>query len=110
MKEEIERIEVQFLKYILHLPHNATNSAVRGELGQFPLLLFWKENIIKYWCRVNTDDIPKHLKLAVNIQYEMLKNSKLCWLSKIQNVYNNAGLSKVYISSPLLEQNQPSSI
>ena len=91
VKEEIERIEVQLLKYILHLPNNATNSAVHGELGQFPLLLL--ENIIKYWCRVNTDDIPKHLKLAVNIQYEMLKNSKLCWLSKIQKVYNNAGLS-----------------
>ena len=46
VKEEIERIEVQYLKYILHLPKNATNSAVRGELGQFPLHLFWKENII----------------------------------------------------------------
>ena len=79
VKEEIERIKVQYLKYILHLPNNAS---VRGELGQFPLHLFWKENIIKYWCRVNTDDIPKHLKLAVNTQYEMLKNSKLCWLSK----------------------------
>ena len=59
VKEEIERIEVQYLKHILHLPKNATNSAVRGELGQFPLHLFWKENIIKYWCRVNTDDTPK---------------------------------------------------
>ena len=46
--EEIERIEVKYLKYILHLPKNATNSAVREELGQFPLHLFWKENIIKY--------------------------------------------------------------
>ena len=48
---------------------------------------------------MNTDDIPKHLKLAVNIQYEMLKNSKLCWLSKIQKVYNNAGLSCTFFSA-----------
>ena len=99
VKEEIERIEVQYLKYILHLPKNATNSAVRGELGQFPLHLFWKENIIKYWCGVNTDDIPKYLKLAVNIHHEMLKNSKLCWLSKIQNIYNSAGLSCKFSSA-----------
>ena len=39
-KEEIERIELQYLKYILQLPNNATNSAVLGELGQFPLHLF----------------------------------------------------------------------
>ena len=99
VKEEIERIEVQYLKYILHLPNNATNSAVHGELGQFPLHLFWKENIIKYWFRVNTDDIPKHLKVAVNIQYEMLKNSILCWLSKIQKMYYNAGLSYKFSSA-----------
>ena len=48
---------------------------------------------------MNTDDIPKHLKLAVNVQYEMLKNSKLCWLSKIQKVYNNAGLSCKFSSA-----------
>ena len=67
-------------------------------LGNF-LHLFWKENIIKYWCRVNTDDIPKHLKIAVNIQYEMLKNSKLCWLSKIQKMLNYAGLSCKFSSA-----------
>ena len=43
--------------------------------------------------------LPKHLKVAVNIQYEMLKNSKLCWLSKIQKVYNNAGLSCKFFSA-----------
>ena len=43
--------------------------------------------------------IPKHLKLAVNIQFEMLKNSKLCWLSKIHKVYNNAGLSCKFSSA-----------
>ena len=48
---------------------------------------------------MNTDDIPKHLKLAVNIQYEMLKNSKLCWLSKIQKVYNNGEVSCKFSSA-----------
>ena len=33
VKEEIERTEVQYLKYILHLPNNAINSAVRVELS-----------------------------------------------------------------------------
>ena len=47
----------------------------------------------------HTDDIPKYLKLAVNIQHEMLKNSKLCWLSKIQNIYNSAGLSCKFSSA-----------
>jgi len=40
-----EEIEMQYLKYILYLPKNATNIAVRGELGQFPIDLYWKERI-----------------------------------------------------------------
>ena len=35
-KEEIERIEMQYLKFILYLPKNASNIAVCGELGKFP--------------------------------------------------------------------------
>ena len=38
-KEEIERIELQYLKYFLHLPNNATNLAVHGKFAQFPLHL-----------------------------------------------------------------------
>ena len=46
--KEVETTVLQYFKYILGLPGNATNIAVRGEVGQFPIHLCWIENIIKY--------------------------------------------------------------
>ena len=42
--KESQELELSFLKFILGLPPNATNAAVRGELGQLPLR---KERILK---------------------------------------------------------------
>ena len=91
--EKIERIEIHYLKCILHLPKSATNIAEHGEWGQFPIHLYWKENILKYWCRVNTEEVPLHVKQAVLEQSTMLNDDKSCWLSKSQQIYNEAGLS-----------------
>ena len=88
-----EEIELQFLKFTLRLPGNATNAAVRGELGQFPVNMFWKERILKYWCRVNTENIPFHLKLASLVQWSILMKDKQCWLLEAKHLYDTAGLS-----------------
>jgi hypothetical protein len=86
--DEIEKIELHFMKYILHLP---TNAAVHGELGQFPLQLFWKERILKYWCRVNSSESPHHVQQAVKVQLRMSENGRICWLTKTKQLYNAAG-------------------
>ena len=67
MDQEVEKIEQHYLKYILQLPSTATKAAVRGELGQLPVHLFWKERILKYWFRLNKDDIPILLHEALLI-------------------------------------------
>ena len=61
----LEVVEINFLKYILHLPLNASNDAVHGEVGQLPLHLLWKERILKYWHRLCSEDIPVLLKQAM---------------------------------------------
>ena len=63
--------ELSFLKFILGLPPNATNAAVRGELGQLPLHLYWKERILKYWKRICEGNIPTILLHAVSVSEVM---------------------------------------
>ena len=46
---DLEKVELRFLKAILHLPTSAPNMAVRGELGQLPIYMWWKERILKFW-------------------------------------------------------------
>ena len=45
--KELERIELWFLRSILHLPNSAVGMVIRGELGQLPLYLWWKERILE---------------------------------------------------------------
>ena len=39
----LEAVELHYLKHILHVPLTESNIAVRGELGQLPIHLIWKE-------------------------------------------------------------------
>ena len=83
---------MDYIKYILHLPAKATNSAARGELGLFPIYLFWKERILKYWYRANTQKLPYFLEQAFRVQTEMLEDGKNCWLLRTKEIYDTAGL------------------
>ena len=49
---DLEKVEIKFLKSILHLPDSTPTMAVRGELGQLPIFVLWKERILKYWNRL----------------------------------------------------------
>ena len=62
--KDLDGIELQFLKYILHLPLSAPTTAVRGELGQLPLHLWWKERILRYWDRLCSENLPILLKAS----------------------------------------------
>ena len=94
MDQEVEKIEQHYLKYILQLLSTATKAAVRGELGQLPVHLFWKERILKYWFRLNKDDIPILLHEVLLIQQYMVHSGKICWLLKVHQLYySNAGLT-----------------
>ena len=76
--KELERIELWFLRSILHLPNSAVGMAVRGELGQLPLYLWWKERIL------GTDYV-----WVISPQYYVTQHVSHC---SMQNVENKVGL------------------
>jgi hypothetical protein len=81
--KNLERVELRFLKYILHLPLSAPNMAVRGELGQLPLHLWWIERILKFWDRLCAEDAPMLLKAAVHCSLDMAYAGKRCWAHNV---------------------------
>ena len=72
----------KWCKCILGVKDSTANAAVAGELGQFPLMIFRKLNMIKYWYKIvtgqktrlrhkcyarlksfaNTPSLPRHFK------------------------------------------------
>ena len=94
-RSDLEVVEMNFLNYVLHLPLIASNNAVRGEVGQLPLRLLWKERILHRLC---SEDIPVLLKQAM-VQACQLGETSNCWISKLKSVFNMAGFSSLFSSS-----------
>ena len=84
----VERIELKLLKFILHLPSSAPNTAVRGELGQFPISLWWKERILKYWNKLCSENAPAITKAAMYSSLELAKPGKNSRAAQISRLYS----------------------
>ena len=94
--KELERIELWFLRSILHLPNSAVGMAVRGELGQLPLYLWWKERILNYWNRLRVGDIPPILRDAACLSLLNAKCGKQSWVKNVMNIFDWAGYSSCF--------------
>ncbi|KAL5005625.1 hypothetical protein ScPMuIL_016783 [Solemya velum] len=64
----IEKIWLRFGKYLLGCNRTTSNAAVRGELGQYPLLLALLPHAVKYW-----------LSLCAG------KKTTLCWMAYLDS-------------------------
>ncbi len=52
-----ERMHSRFLKNVLNVNKYSSNSAVRGELGRFPLAIKILSLSLKYWHSMNTNSL-----------------------------------------------------
>ena len=70
-----EALHIKVCKGILGVHKKATNNAVRGELGSFPILITMLSLSIKYWWRLNDKCLNNHKSLAV---HALIDNRKFC--------------------------------
>ena len=88
---DIERVHLKFLKQILRVKPQTTNTAVYGELGRVPMQVIRKIQIVKYWFRI--------LQMPESLQYKLLfhRNDDGCftnkWLTQVNDLINDVGFS-----------------
>ncbi len=87
-----ERMHSRFLKNVLNVNKYSSNSAVRGELGRFPLAIKILSLSLKYWHSMNTNSPNVLLKCA--LKSEILHNSR--WLQSIEYLLKTNGLAYVW--------------
>ena len=61
-----EALHVKVCKLILGVHRKASNHAVRGELGSYPLLLFMLCLSLKYWFKLNNDCMLGSTSLVIH--------------------------------------------
>ena len=78
--------------------------AVRGELGQLPLHLLWRQRILRYWNRLCSEEIPDLLREAFDLATWMHQSGKTTWVSKVKELFDKAGMSFAFTNQDCGEE------
>jgi hypothetical protein len=82
--KSLEAIHRSCLKSLLGVNDTTPSRIVLAELGRFPLILFWRQQALKYKARMSTSLSSYLMSLAFNVQ-QALSSGQKCWLRKLQN-------------------------
>ena len=97
---KIEKLNLNLCKSILGVGSKASNLAVVGELGRYPLYIDIVINMIKYWIRLHEDKTNCMLKAALDENNKMHNNGQHCWVSCIYYILKELDMLKMF-KSPL---------
>lgn len=99
--KNIEIIHSKFCRWILNVRKSTNLSGLYGELGRYPLIIYRKISMIRYWIKILSSSnsfIPKKM-------YYMLKNdvdnkmtyNGLNWAFQIKQILDSLRLSNIWI-------------
>ena len=106
--KSLEAIHRSFLKSLLGISDTTPSRIVLAEFGRFPLLLFWRQQALKYKARLSTL-LPSRLLSSAYFVQQALSSRHKCWLRKLQNWDSEgeggaqpdiASMQKLFLDSP----------
>ncbi len=83
-----ENVHIKFCKTVLGVHKKATNNAVRGELGSYPILISMIALSIKYWWKLNINCMLGSTSIVTKalIDNRKLSSNNFSWSTGILNV------------------------
>ena len=85
------------MKYLLGVNSKSVNDGVRGELGEFPIIVRSIKHIIKYWLRVCKMPFKSMVFQAYSENKHMSVDShKSSWLKGINNLLKYCSLGDIF--------------
>ena len=94
-----ETLHGKLCKLILGVHRKASNNAVRGELGSYPLLLFMLSLSLKHWWKLYNDCMfgaKSFVILALIENRKFQDNNYFTWSNGIQSICNLINQSDVW--------------
>jgi hypothetical protein len=91
-----EKVLIRFFKYLLGVNKKATNAAVRGELGEYPLLTGLLSQTGKYWLRLCALDPSALVHKAYLDSYSNMKPGLINWASCIKTLWTHFDLQDTW--------------
>lgn len=91
-----EKLHLKALKFALGVHKKATNDAVYGETGRYPLHIDILYQSVKYLKRLAGPQCPKLLQRAFNESCNLCENGKTSWVSSIYFAMKHFGIEDLH--------------
>lgn len=111
--EIIERVQLKFLKQILHLKRCTPNHIVYGEVGVLPMKVEIYTRMVSYWAKLieRNQDNPSLASLVYEVARSFYENCHISgkstyfrWMSSIKTILDDNGFSGVWQSQTFFNQ------
>ena len=109
---EIEKIQLKFLKNILGVRNQTSTIGLLADTGRFPMLTRQHISVIKYLDRMNNFQCPKLVRQCFEIQKQLHQSKSTCWYSRLVSMLCNydiditQNLDLKFISSKIYDKSQ----
>ena len=94
--DDIERVQLRFLKYLLGVKDSTCTQAVYGELGRFPVYLTAVVSIIKYWIRILNYKDNSLLRKAFTTIKHLDDAGYRTWASLVRGILEKYNFAEVW--------------
>jgi len=103
--EIIERVQLKFLKHILHVKNSTPNNIIYGETGVFPVSVDIKTRAVAYWSNIvyKKNNILalytyNHIRAIYDESVDVRRDVKFGWISNIKTILTNCGFIDIWRS------------
>ena len=104
----LEKLQLQFLKYLFHLPRNTMTDLIYGDTGFVPISILIKSRLIRFWTGLV---LPQHSNKFSSKIYKLIYDLHVnChfefpWLENIKNILIECGYDCVWDSQSFASRN-----
>ena len=90
----LEKLHLEFCKYLLHVNKSTPDYMIYGELGRYPILINVKVRMVTFWGRIIIDDGNK---LSSKL-YKLLYDTESAWVKCVKSILYECGMQYIWDS------------
>ena len=104
----LEKLQLQFLKYVFHLPRNTMTDMLYGETGFVPVSILIKSRLIRFWSGlVLSQNAHKLSSKMYKLMYDLHRNDvfECPWLDNVKSILIECGYDCVWETQSFSSRN-----
>ena len=94
--QDIEKVHLRYLKYMLGVKTQTSTLAIYGETGRLPLLIRQQIRVVKFWVRILKLPENHMVKSAYNCLFELDMVGHNNWCSLVRHLLDFVDMSNVW--------------